>query len=417
LYIWTSQILSQVTINILNFIFLIKLFEETSSSIATSFLWVAYAIPAIVVGPIAAALVDMLDRRSILIITNILQALVIFLFALVSHDSLFLLYGVVIAYSFLNQFYVPSEQASLPAVVSLENLPQANGLFFVTQQVALVVGFGAAGFIQHLLGYEGSLYLSTIFLLIAFISVTFLPKMKQEIELASEFEEMFIGFFERIYEGYKFIRKNRVILVPFLLLMGIQISLSIVAVNTPIFATDIFGVEPQLAGIYIVVPAGVGTGIGSLIIPKLLKRQVRKIQIIEHSLMVLTLSLFLLTFLVPELAGIASIAVGFILIVFLGLGFVGVLIPAQTFLQEKTPGGLRGRVFGNYWFLVAIATLIPVVASGTITELLGGRFLSFIMAAGAFSMFAVLKKHGTLLLERNTDFTRHGYYKNGRLSR
>lgn len=106
LYLWASQILSQLTIYVMNFLLLLRLFEKTGSTIATSFLWVAYALPAILIGPFAAA----------------------------SHrTSLFLIYGVALAYSFLNQFYVPAELATLPSVVKKKVLPHANGLFFLTQ--------------------------------------------------------------------------------------------------------------------------------------------------------------------------------------------------------------------------------------------------------------------------------------------
>ncbi len=64
-YIWISQIFSQLTINIMNFVLLIKLFEVTGSAISTSMLWVAYSLPAILIGPVASALTDMWDKRKI----------------------------------------------------------------------------------------------------------------------------------------------------------------------------------------------------------------------------------------------------------------------------------------------------------------------------------------------------------------
>jgi len=119
--LWTSQILSQVTINLMNFLLLLKLFEATRSTIATSLLWVAYALPAILIGPIAAASIDLVDKRKMLILTNLLQAVIIFIYALSQHESVFLLYGIAVIYSFLNQFYVPAEQASLPTLVKKIN--------------------------------------------------------------------------------------------------------------------------------------------------------------------------------------------------------------------------------------------------------------------------------------------------------
>src|SRR3990167_7049160 len=91
-YVWISQILSQLTIYIMNFLLITTLFNRTGSAIATSLLWVSYALPAIVVGPFGAAITDMVDRRKVLMITNLLQSLVIFLYALNYTKGIFLLY-------------------------------------------------------------------------------------------------------------------------------------------------------------------------------------------------------------------------------------------------------------------------------------------------------------------------------------
>ena len=102
-YIWTSQILSQLAINIINFILLIKLFGQTGSAISVSLLWVTYALPAILIGPVASTFVDMVDIRKVLMITNILQAVTILLLALANGTTIFILYEVVFIYS-LNPF-------------------------------------------------------------------------------------------------------------------------------------------------------------------------------------------------------------------------------------------------------------------------------------------------------------------------
>ena len=200
LYIWFSQILSQLTINITNFLLLTRLFENTGSSIATSFLWVAYALPAILIGPFAAASVDMIAKRKILTITNLLQSLTILIYALLHRTSLFLLYGVALSYSFLNQFYIPAEAATLPSVVPKNHLPQANSLFFFTQQSSMILGFGLAGIFIQLLGFDKTLYLCAGFLLLAFASVTFLPVLPARQEIPKRIDEALIKFFRTIIQ-------------------------------------------------------------------------------------------------------------------------------------------------------------------------------------------------------------------------
>ena len=151
IFLWWSQILSQLTINIMNFLLLVKLFSNTGSTIATSFLWVAYALPAILIGPFAAVSVDMIERRKMLMATNLLQSFTILIYAISHENRLFLLYGVAVAYSFLNQFYVPAEAAAVPTLVRKPNLPLANGLFFLTQEGALILGFAVAGIMNKYL--------------------------------------------------------------------------------------------------------------------------------------------------------------------------------------------------------------------------------------------------------------------------
>jgi len=404
-YLWSSQVLSQVTINIMNFLLLIRLFNETGSPIATSMLWVAYALPAILIGPVAAAYVDMVDRRKMLMITNILQAVTIFLFAVSHKESVFLLYGVAMLYSLLNQFYVPAEQASLPAIVRKNYLAHANGLFFLTQQVAIVLGFGFAGLLFKTIGFTLSLYLCTFLLFLAFVSVSFLKEMKTSDSVPRSVEKAIIKFFERIIQGYRFIKDNHSILAPFVLLMSSQVSLTVVVVNIPIIAKQIFLIGTEFAGVAVAVPAGIGASVAALLIPKLLKTGTRKMKVIGSSLVTIAFSLIVASLIIPEIGNdFLRILVGVLTTIMIGAAFMGLIIPSQTFLQEKTPGGMRGRVFGNYWFMVAIATVFPVIFSGTVAELFGVRVLLILLAAVAFFGVFSFRRYGQRVLEEGFYF-------------
>jgi MFS family permease len=401
IYVWISQILSQLAINIMNFLLLIRLFAVTGSAIATSLLWVAYALPAILIGPLAAAAVDMVDRRKMLMVTNLLQALTIFAYAFLHETRFFLLYGVAFMYSLLNQFYVPAEAATIPAVVPKKYLASANGLFFMTQQGALVVGFGIAGTLNHFLGFTNSLYFAAGFLFLAFISVSFLPELKVQEGVPSNLEEAIVRFFTRISEGYYFIKGQKGILFPFLLLIAIQISSAMIIVNVPVMATELLKISANTVGTLLVVPAGLGAGLGGFIVPKLLRGGLRKKRVIEYALMLLGFVALALGFIIPELNSL-RVAAGSFSAFLMGLSVIGLLIPAQTYLQEATPGGLRGRVFGNFWFLATIATILPVIFSGTLTELLGVKSLFFILGGFALIGLVLSKRYGQRIIENGT---------------
>lgn len=61
--LWISQILSQFSVNLLNFIIVTNLYKFTGSAIAVSLVWIFYAIPILLVGPIASASVDLLNKK------------------------------------------------------------------------------------------------------------------------------------------------------------------------------------------------------------------------------------------------------------------------------------------------------------------------------------------------------------------
>jgi len=399
LYLWTSQFFSQLAINIMNFVFLIRLFEKTESAIATSFLWVAYSLPAILIGPVASASVDILDRKRMLVITNLLQSLTIFLFAIFHGSRIFLIYEVVFVYSLLNQFYVPAESASLPSVVNKKHLAQANSLFFLTMQGSVVVGFGVAGLIKQLLGFETTLILCSSFLLIAFISTLLLPKLFEGSFIKTDIESAISIFFSKIIDGYKFIKKERKVLAPFLLMFFFQIALQVILVEVPVIAKNLFQLPLNSAGIFIFVPAATGAFIGALSLPKLIKKGWRKKKIIENSLIAISLLIFTISYIIPYLHYTAKIIFSFISIVLLGYSFVSVIIPSQTLIQESTPKDLLGRVFGNFWFLATIASVIPVVFSGTIVELFGVRLLLFTFSILFIGVYITSRYYGDKFLQ------------------
>ena len=303
-------------------------------------------------------------------------------------------------YSFFNQFYVPAEQASLPALVPKKFLPQANSLFFITMQVALVLGFGIAGLLYQLLGFESSLYLIALLLFFAFLSVTFLPNMATRDRVPRDLELAIAKFFTRIVEGYKFIKSNGEILAPFLLLLGLQASLIVIIVNIPAIASEILTINVELSGILIIVPAGIGALIGAVTVPKLLSNGWRKKRAIELFLTTLSFAILLFGLVIPELDSyLLKLTVSILTTLVLGMSFVGIIIPSQTFLQEKTPKKLRGRVFGNFWFLVTVVTIFPVIFSGTVSELFGVRALLLILSVVSFLALYSFRKYGQTVLD------------------
>jgi len=140
-----------------------------------------------------------------------------------------------------------------------------------------------------------------------------------------------------------------------------------------------------------VIPAGIGSMLGAFNIPAFLKNKWRKKYLIRRSLLLLSILIFLETFVVYYLPSPVNIIVSAVIVFFLGIFFTGVYIPAQTFLQESTPNNYKGRIFGNMWFVTTISTIIPLIFYGVITEIFGIRFVMVSISIVCFLMYYLSK--------------------------
>ncbi len=389
----TSQICSVLSICIINYLLILKIYAETNSAFAITFLWFAYSIPVLLIGPFASTVVDIVNRKTLLIVTNLLQAVVILLFIPVS-GKFMLMYTVVFIYSLLNQFYLPAESAYIPSLFQNSELAEANGVFYLTKQVSTFVGYAAAGFLNKFLGFQNSLIVCASIAFVAFISVLTLPSviLKKKIDV----EDKLQSFFREVINGYKFIKDNKNIFYPLLFIAAIDVSSTIFALNVPTIAKQVLNTKIEDAAILIVTPVLLGTVLGVSIFPKYLGKKLRKKTLVENSLSLagICLALFMLTGLITSWVRLALIP---FISIFFGLSFMGIFIPVQTYLQESAPKDMLGRIFGNIWFIVTLATIVPLTLSASVTELVGAKGLVIIMIIFVlFSRFSLEKFLGKL---------------------
>jgi len=376
--LWISQALSQAAIHCLNFLVILKVFDYTGSTIATSLVWVAFVLPAILIGPFAATIVDYMDKRKVLMVTNLAQAMIMIFYSFSDQGMVYLSYMVVLLYSVFNQFYIPAELSCLPLLVQKKRLPQANGLFLITYQAALVVGFGLAGVVGDVLGAEKAFWLAGGMVMLAFASVMTLPRgdLKQ-VGGALRWGE-FGQVLSETVRGFVYIYNKRVVFLPFIAIVGLQVFLPVLVVNLPIISRDILGINPYYAGLAVATPAGVGAALGIGLVSRYLA-QMRKKIVIKRSLTGMVLTFWAAMLVVPLIPMPYRLLVSTALFLALGVSYIGVFISAQTLLQVSTSKEMMARVFGNSWFVTSAATILPMMFSATIVELFGIRMMIAVM--------------------------------------
>lgn len=396
--LWISQILSQIAIYVATFILINKIFLLTKSAIAVSFLWLFWMLPSILIAPIVGFFIDIWNNRKILVITNAIQALIIFSYFFVSVRSYHFIYFLVFVYSLVNQFYVPTEISSVPWLVAKDSLPSANSFFVLTSQISFILGFGLAGLLVKNFGEMTTIIGLSILLIIASISTVFLPDEKKNKPM-----DNFLNFISKeVQEGWKFITKKQILVLFALGLMGlfqlITVTLSIVL---PKISEEILTTNFTDVATYLILAIVFGLATGSYLFTQKGRYRRKNKWIVNgfFTLAICMISIFAQS-LLPQTFKLYFLVV---MLFIGGLAAALVIVPAQTFVQEVTPVSIRGKIFGLVGAIITLSTIPPVIFVAGIVEAIG--VIKFIGLTGILLLvFAIyFLKHSDAIIIFSTN--------------
>ena len=148
-FLWINQVLIQLAYNTLNFALIIWVYKLTDSNFAVSALLLAVYLPSFLLGLVAGVLVDLTDKRKIILIIDLLLALSFLVFIFVKDVYWLILLNTFFINS-LAQFFMPSESSSIPMLVPKKQLFLANSMFSLTLYGSLMLGFTIGGPISRL---------------------------------------------------------------------------------------------------------------------------------------------------------------------------------------------------------------------------------------------------------------------------
>lgn len=407
LNLWANQLLVQLSYNLLNFTLIIWVFYLTSSNTAVSTLLLAVYLPAAIFGLFAGVLVDVTDRRRIIMAINILLMLS-FLSLIFFKNS----FPAILAIAFFNntlaQFYVPAEFSAIPIIVKKAQLLTANSIFSTTLYVSFLVGFGLAGPTINYLGIDAVFKLGAILLSLAFfLSLLFPPivgKYDQEGKkliralTKKDFHVFNQIALSEIKQTIIDVRGKLPVLSSILILAGVQMMVGVMAVLTPPFLERAVRISATDASSVLVLPLGLGMVVGGLLIGRighlLPRRRVVGVAITVAGILLLLVGLSPLFAKLP-LSNIL-VAGSFLL----GIAAVSIVVPSQTVLQENTPEADRGKVFAVLGVMMALVSVGPVLLAGILADLFGP--LSIFIGAGLFVVW-----FGLFILKPSLFFAEH----------
>ncbi len=149
--LWTAQIVSDLgdSLTIWGLMFLVM--ELTGSEASVAGVLIAAALPRLLVGIPAGVWVDRLNRKMVMVVSDVLRAaLVLLLLFAQTSDWLWLMYTVIFVHSAVGTFFNPAKMAFVPDVVGKDHLMAANSAGETSRVIFGLLGTTAAGLIVGL---------------------------------------------------------------------------------------------------------------------------------------------------------------------------------------------------------------------------------------------------------------------------
>src|SRR5207302_2951989 len=135
----------------------------TGSGRAVALIMVARFLPSVVMGPLSGVVADRFSRRTIMIASDIVRAIVVLGFLFVRRpDQMWLVYVLTVLQLAFSTFFEPAKTAAIPSIVSDRELVPANAIASVTWSVMLTLGAALGGFVAGSFGTNAAFILDSL---------------------------------------------------------------------------------------------------------------------------------------------------------------------------------------------------------------------------------------------------------------
>jgi MFS family permease len=339
---WAAQAISLFGDRLNNFslMAIINNFAD-NPSMTLAKLYLAMTLPLFLLAPLIGALVDRLDKRWILVFTDLCRAALtctIPLLFMRTHDFLPVM-AVVFLLATGNLFFLPAKSALIPELVSREQLLEVNSILWGAGIAGVIGGFLGGGIIYDYFSWADCFYLDGASYLVSasLILGIALHGMRQRPPGTRE-KTYHPAIPKALLEGFHAIRTTPSLARP----LGVQSLLFIGGGGFSVLVLPMVK-EVSAPGSSLPLSAaglalGVGMGCGSLVSSRLKLGTAVK-ERFEAAFFALALPATLTIALVPGLK--ALVAGAFIA----GLAASPLIVIAESELQREIPEPIRGRVF------------------------------------------------------------------------
>lgn len=360
------------------------------SSLAVGLISLVQFLPQLVTTWIGGTLADTVDRRGLLIWTQILLLLtsgMLTAAAFVGRPQLWYLFAVVAVAAAIGAVDAPARRAAIPRLTARDQISNALSINQIITQMGAIIGPALGGVLLARFGVAPALLIDTVTFLVSVLSLFFMAPMPPSADAVRNQKRGFAG----VKEGLVFVKDNPIIGSVFLVDINAMFFGGPRALF-PALALDVFKVGQQGLGLLYAAP-GVGALAAALMTGWIgrVHRQGRAVVILV-CVWGMAIALFGL---ITHLFWLALI---FLAVAYAADAFSAIF--RSTILQLAVPDRLRGRLSAIHFLSVGTGPQLGNVESGVVAQIttpeisvVSGGFAAMIGAVIIAACIPILMTH------------------------
>ena len=332
------------------------LLDLTGSATAVAWMMIVQFLPVAIFGPLAGVIVDRVNRRRLMIATDLVRgALILTLLFIRRPDQVWIAYVVMAVAVGAQAFFEPARTATIPNVTAPEDLLAANALSSATWSAMLALGASIGGLVTALAGRNVAFVVNALsfFASAAFLAWTRYDATPPPVPKAEGF--LALSGIGDLVEGVRYVRQRSHVAALMFVKAGWGLAGGVLLLLT-IFGQRVFPLAGgSAAGIGVLYAArGVGAGLGPIALRWIIGQQPKRLR------RTIGPAYFMVGVFYVALAWAPSLWVAALCVLCAHFGGSILWVFSTVLLQMEVPDRFRGRVFATE---LALVTMMSSVSS------------------------------------------------------
>lgn len=343
----------------------LDVYDRTHSTTWVGALFMAEWIPSLALGFVAGPLLDRLSRKKLMVCCDLASAAIFF--ALVFTNAPWQIVALILPVGIATGLFTPSVYSSVPTLVDETELPVANSLLQMVENVARVAGPAIGGLLVATVGAHTAYALNAITFLVSAYWLSRIPATGLQKEAAPRE----CGHWRQVRAGFAALRRTSAVMTVVMVWGTCIFGFTIVNAALPALARMTLRGGDVSYGLMLTA-SGLGLFAGGLSAPTLIKRLTKE--------RVYPLGILVCGCAIAALSASPDTAVAAPLLFAMGAGNGAAVVCNALLLQQSTSAEMRGRIIIAVMGIGNTVGLLGFVSAGPLANTIGVR-ATFVTAA------------------------------------